>query len=120
MSSFYRNLIRPILFAQDSEIIHDRTLRMLSMASRSGALSSAIGSLYGAPDLPVELFGLQFPNPVGLAAGMDKRAAAVPIWEKLGFGFCELGGATWLAQEGNPKPRMFRAIDDQALINRMG
>ena len=70
--------------------------------------------------MPVALFGLNFPNPVGLAAGMDKGAAAVPAWKALGFGFCELGGVTWHAQEGNPQPRMFRAIPHEALINRMG
>jgi dihydroorotate dehydrogenase len=66
------------------------------------------------------LFGLKFPNPIGLAAGMDKFAGAVPIWEKLGFGFCELGGVTWHAQPGNPAPRMFRAVTDEAIVNRMG
>lgn len=68
----------------------------------------------------MELFGLKFPNPVGLAAGLDKFAAAVPIWEKLGFGFCELGGVTQHPQPGNPKPRIFRAIADEAIVNRMG
>jgi dihydroorotate dehydrogenase len=68
----------------------------------------------------VELFGLKFPNPVGLAAGMDKQAAAVPIWSALGFGFSELGGVTWHPQPGNPAPRMFRAVHEEALINRMG
>jgi dihydroorotate dehydrogenase len=79
-----------------------------------------VGAIFAAPRLPVEVFGLKFPNPVGLAAGMDKQAAAVPIWEQLGFGFCELGGVTWHPQPGNPKPRMFRVVDDGALINRMG
>jgi dihydroorotate dehydrogenase len=59
-------------------------------------------------------------NPIGLAAGMDKFAAAVPAWEKLGFGFSELGGVTWLAQPGNPEPRMFRVVADEAIVNRMG
>jgi dihydroorotate dehydrogenase len=77
-------------------------------------------ALYGAPELPIDVFGLRFPNPVGLAAGMDKQAAAVPAWAALGFGFSELGGVTWLAQPGNPEPRMFRAIPDEALVNRMG
>lgn len=90
------------------------------MASRCEKTCEAIGKVFGAPELPIELFGLKFPNPVGLAAGMDKHAAAVPIWEKFGFGFCELGGVTWHPQPGNPKPRMFRAFEDQALINRMG
>ena len=120
MSWFYRNCIRQILFTQDSEKIHNRTLGALGWASRHPLLLGAAEKLYGAPDLTVDLFGLSFPNPVGLAAGMDKHAAAVPIWQKLGFGFCELGGVTWHPQPGNPKPRMFRAVEDEALINRMG
>lgn len=68
----------------------------------------------------MDLFGLHFPNPVGLAAGMDKRAVAVPMWEAMGFGFSELGGVTWHGQPGNPTPRMFRAVADEALVNRMG
>src|SRR5271170_6608197 len=74
----------------------------------------------GAPALPVKLFGLHFPNPVGLAAGMDKWGRAVPAWQALGFGFSELGGVTWHAQPGNPAPRMFRAVADGAIVNRMG
>jgi dihydroorotate dehydrogenase len=70
--------------------------------------------------MPVELFGLTFPNPVGLAAGMDKAAEAVPAWEALGFGHTELGAVTWHAQSGNPLPRIFRAPMDEAIINRMG
>ncbi len=120
MSWLYRNCIRPILFTQDSERIHNRTLKFLGWASGHKSVCTLAEKIYGAPDLATELFGLKFPNPVGLAAGMDKQAAAVPIWEKLGFGFCELGGVTWHAQPGNPQPRMFRAIDDEALINRMG
>ena len=120
VSWFYRNFIRPALFSQDSEAIHNSTIRWLGRLSRSEALCDAFGAVFGAPDLPVELFGLHFPNPVGLAAGMDKHAAAVPAWEALGFGFTELGGVTWHPQPGNPAPRMFRAIADQALVNRMG
>lgn len=120
MSWFYRNFVRPALFTFDSERIHNFTLKTLGCASRCEKTCDLIGKIYGAPALPVELFGLKFPNPIGLAAGMDKQAAAVPIWEKFGFGFCELGGVTWHPQPGNPQPRMFRAIDDEALINRMG
>jgi dihydroorotate dehydrogenase len=80
----------------------------------------ALHSFLGAPELPSECFGLKFPNPVGLAAGMDKRAAAVPAWEALGFGFAELGAVTWHAQPGNPAPRLFRAISEDAIVNRMG
>src|SRR5690349_2569478 len=120
MSWFYRSCLRPFLFAQNSEAIHDRTLRTLGWASRHQFICDVAASIYGSPELPVELFGLKFPNPVGLAAGMDKRAQAVPIWPSLGFGFSELGGVTWLPQPGNPAPRMFRAVADEALVNRMG
>src|SRR5690349_12950354 len=120
MSWCYRHGLRPLLFAQDSEAIHNRTLAALARVSGSRALCGIASALYGAPGLPIELFGLKFPNPVGLAAGMDKHAAAVPAWEALGFGFSELGGVTWHAQPGNPAPRMFRAIADKALVNRMG
>jgi len=116
----YRSLIRPTLFEFDSEEIHDRMLRALGGISRSPTLCELVGALFGAPPLPTQVFGLNFPNPVGLAAGMDKQAAAVPIWAQLGFGFCELGGVTWHPQPGNPKPRMFRVVPDGALINRMG
>ncbi|MEO5802317.1 MAG: quinone-dependent dihydroorotate dehydrogenase [Verrucomicrobiota bacterium] len=120
MSWLYRNFARPILFTQDSEKIHDRTLKILGRASRHKLIGEFAEKFCGSPELPIELFGLKFPNPVGLAAGMDKNASAVPIWEKLGFGFCELGGVTWHPQPGNPRPRMFRAVEDEALINRMG
>jgi dihydroorotate dehydrogenase len=120
VSWFYRHLARPLLFTQDSERIHDRTLRGLAWASRQPYLSRAVAGWLDVPPLPVRCFGLDFPNPVGLAAGMDKGAVAVPFWAALGFGFSELGGVTWLAQPGNPQPRMFRIPAEEALINRMG
>jgi dihydroorotate dehydrogenase len=116
----YKKLVRPLLFAQDAERAHDFTLKILARASRSKFACDAIGKFFSAPELPVELFGLKFPKPIGLAAGMDKFATAIPVWEKLGFGFCELGGVTWHAQEGNPQPRMFRAVAGEAIVNRMG
>lgn len=119
-SRLYRSLIRSALFQFDSEEIHDRTLHALARISGSPTLCELVGAVFGAPALPTQVFGLRFPNPVGLAAGMDKQAAAVPIWAQLGFGFCELGGVTWHPQPGNPKPRMFRVASDGALINRMG
>jgi dihydroorotate dehydrogenase len=120
MSWFYRTFLRPALFRQDSEAIHNRTLAALGWASRYDSVCEALMTFYAAPILPVEAFGLKFPNPVGLAAGMDKHAVAVPGWAALGFGFSELGGVTWHGQPGNPAPRMFRALADEALINRMG
>src|SRR6266404_1233801 len=120
MSWCYRHLLRPALFAQNAEQVHNRTMRALAWASRHELVSDAIGSFFRAPAAPIELFGLRFPNPVGLAAGMDKHASALPVWPALGFGFSELGAVTWLAQPGNPEPRIFRSIPDEAIINRMG
>src|SRR4051794_7690739 len=102
MSWLYRTFLRPALFARDSEEIHNFTISALGRISRSDLLCQAVASLCGAPDLPTTLWGLEFPNPVGLAAGMDKAGAAVPVWPALGFGFSELGAITWHAQPGNP------------------
>jgi dihydroorotate dehydrogenase len=120
MSWLYRNVLRPVLFTQDAESIHHRTIRMLNWAGRNEMVCDAMRSFLGAPALPVDLFGLRFANPVGLAAGMDKNAEALPAWEVMGFGFTELGAATWHAQPGNPQPRVFRAIAEEAIVNRMG
>src|SRR5262245_53748075 len=120
MSFVYRRLVRPLLFTQNSESIHNRTLKGLAWLSVNKWLCDLLAPVWRPSDLPVRLFGLDFPNPLGLAAGMDKHAAVVPVWEVFGFGFCELGGVTWHPQPGNPVPRMFRAVRDEALINRMG
>jgi dihydroorotate dehydrogenase len=120
MSWIYRKVLRPNLFKNDAEDIHGRTLRALNWASRNEFVCDAMESFLAPPALPVDLFGLRFPNPIGLAAGMDKLGEAVPAWAALGFGFTELGGVTWHAQPGNPAPRVFRAIADEAIVNRMG
>jgi dihydroorotate dehydrogenase len=120
MGWLHKKLIRPLLFRQDSETAHNQAVNTLAQISRDELLLGCVRKLFGAPELPTEVFGLKFPNPVGLAAGMDKHADAVPGWAALGFGFVELGGVTWHAQPGNPPPRMFRAIPDEAVINRMG
>ena len=120
MGWVHKKLLRPLLFRRDSERAHNFVVTRLAGASRSSLACGLIEKFYGSPPLPTEVFGLKFPNPVGLAAGMDKHAAAVPGWAALGFGFTELGGVTWHAQPGNPQPRMFRAIPDEAVINRMG
>jgi dihydroorotate dehydrogenase len=120
VSWFYRSLIRPVLFTQDSERIHDRTLKALGCVAHHRLLTGLTAAVYGAPELAVEVFGLKFPNPVGVAAGMDKLAQAVPVWPALGFGFSELGGVTWHPQPGNAQPRVFRAIKDGAIVNSMG
>jgi dihydroorotate dehydrogenase len=120
MSWLYRTLARPLLFTQESESIHNHTLTSLGWISRHEMAREAIASFFEAPQLPVSLFGLTFPNPVGLAAGMDKFAAALPAWAALGFGFAEIGGVTCHPQAGNPDPRLFRVAESEALINRMG
>jgi dihydroorotate dehydrogenase len=120
MGWLHKQIIRPLLFRRDSEDAHNAAVQALARASGSRLALGLVKGIYGAPELPTEVFGLKFPNPVGLAAGMDKHAAAVPGWAALGFGFVELGGVTWHAQPGNPPPRMFRAIPDEAVINRMG
>jgi dihydroorotate dehydrogenase len=120
MSWFYPHLLRPILFRQDPERVHDRTMRLLGWVGRHPSTTRLLQQVFGAPDLPISLFGLHFPNPVGLAAGMDKHGDVLPTWQALGFGFTELGAVTWHAQPGNPRPRVFRAIPDAAIINRMG
>jgi dihydroorotate dehydrogenase len=120
VSWFYRNLIRPALFTQDAERIHNRMMRALGWTGRNELACDVVESFFGAPRLPIEALGLSFPNPVGLAAGMDKHAEALPAWAALGFGFTELGAVTWHAQPGNPSPRLFRAIPEEAIVNRMG
>lgn len=120
MGWVYRHLLRPALFTQNPEEIHQRTLRGLAWAGREPLVAAALRSVLGTPPLPVELFGLTFPNPIGLAAGMDKSAEALPAWHALGFGFTELGAVTWHAQPGNPPPRVFRVVAEKAIINRMG
>ena len=120
MSLLYRIFLRPAVFIQDSEKAHNRIISTLSRTSCSRLLNSFTRALYSSPDLPVTLFGLDFSNPLGIAAGMDKNADAVPAWESIGYGFCEIGGVTLHEQSGNPKPRMFRVNSEKALINRMG
>ena len=120
MSWFYRNAVRPLLFSRDSEEVHRATLAGLSSVARVPLLCDAVQTFCGSEELPVETLGMRFPNPVGLAAGMDKYAEAVPIWRSMGFGFSELGGVTCQEQEGNPLPRVFRGAEDESLVNRMG
>ena len=125
----YRRVARPFFFkvaGRDAEAIHERVLGGLAVASRSPALTRAIAlatELTGGAlpqTLAREVFGLRFPNPIGLAAGFDKNAVAIPALAALGFGFIEVGTVTRYAQPGNPRPRLFRLPSDEALINRMG
>lgn len=122
MGFWYRRLIRPLLFRQDPENAHERAVRALAIASRVGPVR---GLLRGVTSLArvgagVRLFGLDFPNRVGLAAGFDKNATCWPALAALGFGHVEVGTITLRAQPGNDRPRMFRFPAQHAVINRMG
>ena len=116
----YRALARPVLFALDPERAHGLTLEALAWASRNRWLREWVSQVAPIPSLPVSVLGLDFPNPLGLAAGMDKNGVAAPMWPTLGFGFSELGGVTRHGQPGNPSPRLFRIPAEEAIINRMG
>ena len=111
------SIARHVLFCFDAERAHDLTLASLEAAWRSG-----LNPLVAAKPkpLPVEVLGLQFENPVGLAAGLDKNGAHVDALAALGFGFIEVGTTTPRPQAGNPKPRMFRLPRHEAVINRLG
>lgn len=118
----YSRFLRPIFFALDPEEAHDAVLAMLEAGPRVSGGPGLIRLTSGkpVPPSPRAVAGITFPNPVGLAAGMDKNALALPAWEALGFGFAEIGTVTALPQPGNPKPRLFRYPAQQALINRFG
>lgn len=109
-------LARPLVFRLDPEQAHDLTIGLLS---RWSELFRPTAPATG-PGLARRRMGIDFPNPLGLAAGLDKDARSVAAWQSLGFGFVEVGTVTALAQPGNPKPRLFRLPPDRAIINRMG
>jgi dihydroorotate dehydrogenase len=111
MPSLY-SVLRPLVFALDPETAHEASLELLN----------AVHPLLpqGTPLHPVEVMGLRFPNPVGLAAGLDKNGDYLPGLSRLGFGFLEIGTVTPRAQPGNPKPRLFRLPEHRSIINRMG
>ena len=118
----YHKLVRPILFLFDPEKVHYFSFFMIKVLSAIPGVSFIIRSLYQVkhPSLEREVFGLKFPNPVGLAAGFDKNAVLYKQLSNFGFGFIEIGTLTPKAQPGNPKKRLFRLLEDQAIINRMG
>ena len=117
----YTSLIRPLLFQLSAERAHNMALGGLRIVSQSGIATAALRAAVGSvPDAPVQAMGLTFRHPLGLAAGMDKNAVALRAWEALGFSHLEIGTVTPRPQLGNPKPRMFRLPEDEALINRMG
>ncbi len=113
-------LLKPLLFAISPEKAHQYTVQLLDLASSNALGRSLLRRWYLAPARPIEVMGLRFPNRVGLAAGFDKDGKHIEGLALLGFGFVEVGTVTPLAQDGNPKPRLFRLPADRALINRMG
>ena len=117
--AIYERLVKPALFSVSAEAAHDLAIRNLRAASNWPSVLRQLARFQPAPK-PTTVFGLTFPNPVGLAAGFDKNGVAIPAWAALGFGFVEVGTVTARAQPGNPKPRIFRFPGQGALINRLG
>ncbi|MBN8419909.1 MAG: quinone-dependent dihydroorotate dehydrogenase [Verrucomicrobia bacterium] len=115
IESFYP-VLKPWLFRLDAERAHTLTVKMMIIAHRLGMLRSVVSG----PQQSRKVMGLTFPNALGLAAGMDKSASAVEAWGALGLGAVEVGTLTPRPQPGNPKPRLFRLPEHEALINRMG
>jgi dihydroorotate dehydrogenase len=114
--SFYRHFIRPLFFSADPERVHHFAIGCLEIA---GPMLRFLAPRLDAR-LGRKVFGVHFPSPVGLAAGFDKNAVALAGWEALGFGFAEVGTITAKAQPGNPRPRLFRIPEMEAVINRLG
>ena len=119
MGLFWRVFLRPMMGLFGSETLHSISLKNIRRGSLPG-LRGLLRGMYRSPAVRTEVMGLSFENPVGMAAGMDKKGENIPYWENVGFGWIEIGGITLHAQEGNPKPRMFRSGKHSALINRMG
>jgi len=118
LSMFYRRVARPLLFSLPPEWVHHASLDVLTHTPLSLLVEPFARREF--PGLEKKLFGLTFPNPIGLAAGFDKNAEGITVWPRLGFGFMELGTVTPRPQPGNPRPRVFRLPAEQGLINRLG
>ena len=118
----YKQILRPLLFKFDPELIHEITVEWLSRAGKLSPVLALLKKIYGnrTANLPVEVMGIHFPAPVGLAAGLDKDARCINALSSFGFGHLELGTVTPKPQPGNPLPRLFRIPEYQAIINRMG
>jgi dihydroorotate dehydrogenase len=113
-------LAKAILFRLDAEAAHDLVARQVRRAESIGGAMSLLSRLARLPRLPKKVWGLEFANPLGIAAGFDKNAEMIPFLRAIGFGFVEVGTITLRAQPGNPKPRMFRYPSQHALVNRLG
>lgn len=118
----YRLLVRPFLFLFSPETAHHITFSILNIWRKVPGMMHLVRKLYKVRNEKLErtVWGIKFPSPVGLAAGLDKNATGYDVFDAIGFGFVEVGTATPKAQKGNPKPRLFRLIKDNAIINRMG
>lgn len=116
---FYQ-LIRPLLFSLPAEMSHELSLKALTHLQQHPWLSEKLLAPHACAIHPIEVMGIRFKNPIGLAAGLDKQGCAVNAFAHMGFGFVEIGTVTPKPQAGNPKPRMFRLKEHQAIINRMG
>ncbi len=114
------SLFRPFLFRLDPETAHHLTLQLVRLAGVIPPARWLLQATFSAPKKPTEVFGLKFKNPVGLAAGYDKDGIAIRGLAALGFGHLEIGTVTLRPQPGNPRPRVFRLVEDEAVINRMG
>jgi dihydroorotate dehydrogenase len=119
MKNAYERFVRPLLFSLDAEAAHHLTIALLQGASHLDLMLRALTIFRPLPK-PKTVLGLEFPNPIGLAAGLDKNGVALPAWAALGFGFIEIGTVTARPQPGNPSPRIFRFPEQLALINRLG
>ncbi|MGB5973545.1 MAG: quinone-dependent dihydroorotate dehydrogenase [Nodosilinea sp.] len=131
MKDPYRQFVRPLFFhgvTLDPEFLHRRTMNLLAWLGQTGQTSPVTQTrswlrqqfCLSDPRLAQTCWGLNFTNPLGLAAGFDKDGTAAQTWPHLGFGFAELGTVTRYPQPGNPQPRLFRLVQDQAVLNRMG
>lgn len=118
----YKSIIRPLLFLFDPEKVHQFTFRWLKFVNKIPFVPALLRARYRLKDkrLEREVFGIKFPNPVGLAAGLDKNAELFSELSSLGFGFIEIGTVTPKPQPGNPPKRLFRLVEDEGIINRMG
>jgi dihydroorotate dehydrogenase len=119
---FYKALVRPWLFQTDPETAHERALNLGASLARCRITRDAVETTSAVEDcrLRQTVFGIEFPNPVGLAAGYDKNAVGLGLWPALGFGFVEIGSVTLRSQPGTEPPRLFRQPGQRSIINRMG
>lgn len=118
----YKLLVRPFLFRLTSDYAHEVTIKLATSFSKNRWLLNTVEPFFSFKDSVLEqkIFGLTFPNPIGLAAGFDKNATTLPLMERMGFGFVEVGSITANPSTGNPKPRSFRLPKDLSLVNRLG